>query len=99
MHLYSKIKCPNCNTWNENQDYCSNCNTLINYQLEKNQKEDQKKLEALEAPKDKIDIWLEKIKNSDSGLDKALYWALRSSWFLLLAFVTLAISVLIFGPG
>jgi len=94
-----KVKCPKCGSWNENRDYCYSCNTLINYQLEREMKESQRKLEKQNAPKDKWDIWMENMKNSDKIFHKMIYWGLQSTWFLLLAFVTIAISVLIFGPG
>jgi len=30
--MASQIKCPNCGVYNTNQDYCTNCGTLLSYQ-------------------------------------------------------------------
>ncbi|MBU2926942.1 hypothetical protein [Winogradskyella psychrotolerans] len=29
--MASHIKCPNCGLYNTNEDYCTNCNTLLSY--------------------------------------------------------------------
>lgn len=34
----STIKCPNCDTFNKNRDYCKHCNTLISFQKKRAQK-------------------------------------------------------------
>lgn len=97
--MSSLIKCPKCQTWNENLDYCSNCHQLLNYAIQKQQEDSQKQLEALQKPKDRMELYLERIKNSDKAIDKMIYLSLKSTWFLLVAFVSLALAVLVFGPG
>ena len=32
-----RIKCPACQTWNEDQDYCSNCNEVLSHELKMEQ--------------------------------------------------------------
>ncbi len=35
--MSSLIKCQKCQTWNEDQDYCTNCNQLLNYEIQREQ--------------------------------------------------------------
>ncbi len=94
--MASSIKCPKCQTWNDDSDYCSNCNELLNYQIKREQEWEAKKAAQ---PKDKIDVYIERLKTSDKAIERALYWAMKSVWFLVIGF---AVSVILFtalGPG
>jgi hypothetical protein len=97
--MSSLIKCPNCQQWNENLDYCSNCNELLNYGMKKELEDAQKKREAEQRPKDRLQLYMDRLKSSDRALDKVVLFGLQSSWFLLIAFVSMALAILVFGPG
>lgn len=80
-------KCLTCGTWNKNEDFCINCGAAIS--PKEIEKLEEAKREAIRrnAPKDKLDIILEKAKNSK-------HWYVRFSFYVLYS-----ISFVIFGIG
>jgi hypothetical protein len=93
------IKCPKCQTWNEDRDYCLECNTLLNYKIQRALEIEQKRIAEANRPKGALDLFLDRIKISEKPMEKALYYALQSLWFLLLAFASLCLVFLAAGPG
>lgn len=94
--MSSQIKCPKCQTWNTNQDYCTACNTLLNYTIERENAHQKSVDEFNNRPQNP---WLEKCKNSANPLLRAVYYVAYSSWLLFLIVTTLSLTVLVFGPG
>ena len=75
-------KCGNCQTWNIDRDYCSQCGVIISAEL-KGRIEHEKKEEAIRnAPKEKFEIFLEKWKGSSNILLKGLYYICYSIAFI-----------------
>jgi ribosomal protein L37E len=93
------IKCPKCKTWNDDKDYCTHCGHLLNFQILRAQEAEQKRQAEANRPKDKWDIFIDKIKNSDRWIDKIIYYVIQSVWFLIIAIATLGLAFVAFGPG
>ncbi|WP_070137328.1 hypothetical protein [Crocinitomix algicola] len=66
-------KCLACGTWNKGESHCTHCGNPIS--PEEVQKADWKKKELEEAnkPKDKFDLFAERLKNSDSMFARIIY--------------------------
>ncbi|WP_432672174.1 hypothetical protein [Flavobacterium sp. SM2513] len=60
----SYIKCPNCGTENVNNDYCSNCGTILNIvlqrKLERDKKNQLKKEEEEAEGPSRLEVFLKK---------------------------------------
>tara|TARA_B110000285_G_scaffold116912_1_gene132509 strand:+ start:307 stop:600 length:294 start_codon:yes stop_codon:yes gene_type:complete len=91
-------KCGNCEAWNIDKDYCSECGVIISAEL-KDKLTYEKKEEAIRnAPKDKFEIFLEKWKASSNLLLTALYYICYSIAFIffsiagLLAYLAAAVN-------
>jgi hypothetical protein len=97
--MSSLIKCPKCSTWNENRDYCSQCNELLNAEIRREENAKKQWEEYQSRPKDAFDLYFERIKNSDKPLDKFMHIIFRSAWVLLILLVLTGLAVAAVGPG
>lgn len=66
-------KCPSCATWNKDNDYCSNCGTLISPIIIEEQREKVREERRNSIPPTKAEIFLDKWKNSRFFLLRVLY--------------------------
>lgn len=66
-------KCPNCATWNKDNDYCSNCGTLISPIIIEEQREKVREERRNSIPPTKAEIFLNKWKNSRFFLLRVIY--------------------------
>ncbi len=62
-------KCPNCGTWNGDEDYCVSCNTLLSPVIIEEKREEEREKRRYRPPT-KFDLFIERWKNSK-------YWAMR----------------------
>lgn len=97
--MASSIKCSQCNTWNIDRDYCEVCNHLLSPKIIREIEVEHKRLEQLNKPKDKIDLWIEKGKNSNNIFVKAIFYFLYSIWVVFFAIVSFLFSFIVLGPG
>ena len=68
------IKCPNCGIYNTNEDYCSNCNTLLSYKI-------RRKLAFAQAEKERKERESKYEKDSPWFFDTYInhrFWAVRT---------------------
>lgn len=65
-------KCPSCQTWNNDEDYCINCARIISPILIEEEREKQRKIERFTEPS-KFDAFIMKWKNSKFFVFKVLY--------------------------
>lgn len=80
--MATERKCPKCGFWNQNQDNCTNCGQLLNPTIIR-KKEDIEQKKAFSAkPPDKLDIYLQRFKNSRIFIVRWLYYILYSIWFV-----------------
>ncbi len=75
------IKCPSCSVFNTNNDYCSNCNTLISHQKKRALKEDAFKQKQIEEALHKIENpnLAERLKKHPNKIYKIMGWLLYSA--------------------
>ncbi len=97
--MTDSIKCPKCQTWNENRDYCSQCNHLLNFEIQRTKEAEAKRIAYENRPLDKVDLFFLKIKTSNKLSDKILYWLFQSAWYGVIALATGALLFAALGPG
>lgn len=71
-------KCTKCNTWNKDEDYCVNCGNVLSPQIIEALREEKREEARKNKAPTKLDIFLDKWKNSRFFLFKALYYILYS---------------------
>lgn len=87
MSQKSYIKCLECNTVNQDSDYCSNCGAIINVVLKRKletEKKIQKKIE-LDKTKEpnKIDVFLNKASKHPNWIVRLFSQVIYSIWLFL----------------
>jgi Na+/melibiose symporter-like transporter len=92
-------KCPSCHTWNENRDYCSNCNHLLNYEIARKLEIEKKEVQEANREKDAIDNLIHRMKNSRFILVKGIFYFFYSIWFIFAAIVSFFVAIIAAGPG
>lgn len=92
-------KCPHCHTWNENRDYCSQCNYLLNYEISRKLEILKKEEQEANREKDAIDIFIHRMRNSRFILVKTLFYFFYSIWFIFAAIVSFFVALIAAGPG
>jgi Zn ribbon nucleic-acid-binding protein len=95
----SRKKCPKCNTWNENQEECTNCGHLLNYWKQREVSIAENEKVRAEALNDKLDDFVEAWKNSRWWILKGLYYFFYSIWFSLMAIVSFIVMIVAALPG
>ena len=92
-------KCRKCNTWNTDNDFCTNCNAPLSPQ--EIRKAEVAELERKEAdkPKDKVDLFLEKMKDSRYILVRGLYYICFSLWAAFMAVLAFFLWLVAATPG
>lgn len=92
-------KCPKCSTWNGENDYCTNCNHLLNYQMQLEQEDkarDEKKKQVIPDPLEKFFLrW----KAHKSLPVRIAYHIFYSIWFAIFAFYSFIMALILFGAG
>ena len=66
-------KCLNRGTWNNDEKYCTNCGSPIDPKEIKRLDDEKKRIEEENKPKDKFDLFVEKMKNHQSIFVRILY--------------------------
>ena len=75
-------KCTHCGEWNTNLQYCQACNNPIDLKIiEKIETAEKKAIEAAK-PKDKLEIWDEKLKKHPFIPLRILYYLFYSVWMV-----------------
>ena len=77
-----KRKCASCNTWNNDEDYCTVCNTTLSPIIIENIREEEREEIRRNKPPTKLDIFIEKWKNSSNILIKGSYYILYTIGFI-----------------
>lgn len=93
------IKCPRCKTWNEDVDYCENCNQLLQSESQRKVEHEEKSIAYKNRPKDNIDILVEKMKTSDNRFVRGAYYLLQSIGFLFILIISAMLGFAVVGPG
>jgi len=80
-------KCPKCQHWNEGKDYCEKCQTALSADALAKERDLLRIESEKNKPKDKIQLWIEKVKNHKNWFVRATYSVLYSIWAVYMAFV------------
>lgn len=92
-------KCHKCSTWNTDNDFCTNCGEAISPKEVLKKEQVQKDLKAQLIPKGKVDVLLNKFKNSKNPFVKVLYVVCFSLWTIYMAIMTFFLWFVALGPG
>lgn len=66
-------KCLSCGTWNKDEDHCTNCGNPISPEQIIKVETKRKKEEEANKPKDKFDLFAERMKNHESPFMRFIY--------------------------
>ncbi len=66
-------KCLSCGTWNKDEDHCTNCGNPISPEQIIKVETKKKKEEEANKPKDKFDLFAERMKNHESSFMRFIY--------------------------
>ncbi len=92
-------KCPKCNHWNAEEDYCQSCGYLLNHQIRLELEDKARDEEAKNRIPEGIEKFLLQMKTSKWMLIRGLYYVLYSVWFLIFSIVSFFIALIALGPG
>ena len=99
IDMSKRIKCPACQTWNEDRDYCSNCNELLSHELKMEQSREKLRQEEQQRPLTQFNNYLKRLKDSSAPIDKLKFSVLNSAWWIFLIAVTALIALVALAPG
>jgi uncharacterized membrane protein YvbJ len=94
-----EIKCPTCNTWNTDVEFCRNCGQpltakQLNIQYRKEIDEEDSK-----RPPSKIELYMAKQMKSENLLIRGVFYFLYSVWVVYMAVVGFFVYMIIGTPG
>lgn len=75
--MATERKCPKCKTWNKDEDYCLQCNTLLSPQIIEQEREIEREKRRYRAP-NAFDRFILRWKNSKYLLLRVLYKVLHT---------------------
>lgn len=99
IDMSKRIKCPVCQTWNEDRDYCSNCNEVLSHELKMEQAREKLRAEEQQRPLTQFNNYLKRLRESNSPIDKVKFTILNSAWWIFLIAVTVLIALVALAPG
>jgi len=91
-------KCPACSYWNNEEDYCVSCGTVLSPAIIVAQREERLEQERLNAPKPFIDRFLESWEHSRFLLIRISFhifytiWAIVMSIAFFFAYITIGVN-------
>ncbi|MCX6181362.1 MAG: hypothetical protein NT150_05510 [Bacteroidetes bacterium] len=92
-------RCPKCHTWNNDRDYCEQCNQLLNHETARKIEVEQQEQQHLNREKDSVDIFLHNMRHSRYIIIRAVFYLFYSVWFVFTAIVSLGVAIVAAGPG
>jgi hypothetical protein len=83
----SIIKCPNCGTFNSGTDHCTNCGTLISFEVKAAQREEQVRSKEMEEIRWKMENpnWAERLKKHRFIPYRIIGWIFYSAFMVVSA--------------
>lgn len=79
-------KCTSCKTWNKDEDYCTNCGASLSPKAIDKQKAQKRKEEEAKLVPSKLDVRLEKMKNSKNLFVRGTYQIIHGVTIIMAAF-------------
>ena len=93
-------KCPSCDTWNKDEEYCTNCGQLLDPdKLRKEEKLEREKQKVLLRKPNELDHWLEKVEKSKNPFIWLIYRIVRTVWVVFAAIITFILYAIAAAPG
>jgi hypothetical protein len=82
-------KCPKCQTWNKEEDYCVQCGEILSPEIIEVKREEKREEIRKSAPMPPLDAFLYKWKNSRYWILRILYKILRTIAVIFLGIASL----------
>ena len=71
--MATERKCPSCNIWNNNEDYCKSCGALLSPKIIEEKREEVREERRKSIPPTKFDLFIDRWENSKYVLLRILY--------------------------
>ena len=71
--MATERKCPSCNLWNTDEDYCTNCGTLISPQIIEEKREEAREERRNSIPPTKLELFQRRWENSPYLILRIIY--------------------------
>lgn len=87
--MATERKCPSCNTWNKDEDYCTSCDTLLSPKIIEEKREEEREERRKNQPLTKFDLFLRRWENSKYIILRILYkivYAISIGFFAVASF-------------
>jgi hypothetical protein len=92
-------KCLKCQTWNQDERFCKNCGAaLAPEEIIKEEDEKRALIESQKAP-DKLDVLLNKAKNSKYMIVRIIYYIFYSVAMVVFAIASFTAYLVAWSPG
>lgn len=77
-------KCPSCNQWNRDKDYCGVCGTVLSPVIIEQKREEQREIRRQNVEQTPLDIFLNNWENSRFILLRIIYKILYTIWAIVM---------------
>lgn len=77
-------KCPSCNQWNKDEDYCSHCGTVLSPEIIEQKREQEREIRRENEPKSSFDKFIENWENSRFWLLRIIFKILYTIWAIVM---------------
>ena len=77
-------KCPDCNHWNRENDYCSVCGTVLSPAIIEDKREEEREERRKKEPKTPLDLFLENWENSRFLLIRISFKIVYTIWAIVM---------------
>lgn len=91
-------KCPQCQTWNGEVDYCTNCGYLFSYKIQR-EKEEQERQQKQTDERNQYEVILHRFKEKPGFLNRIIYHAMNSVYIVIFLITSFIVGLITFING
>jgi ribosomal protein L32 len=77
-------KCPSCNHWNREEDFCTVCGTILSPEIIEEKREEEREIRRKNVPKTSFEVFIENWENSRFLLFRIIYKILYTIWAIVM---------------
>lgn len=77
-------KCPSCNNWNREEDFCTVCGTILSPEIIEEKREEEREIRRQNVPKTSFEVFIENWENSRFLLLRIIYKILYTIWAIVM---------------
>lgn len=91
-------KCPQCQTWNGEVDYCSNCGYLFSYKIQREQEEEARQKKQKDE-RNQYEVILDRFKAKPGFFNQLLYHVMNSIYLVIFLITSFIVGLITFING